>query len=73
MDLRNQIKSYITREGVSMSSVVELLSQKYGWSRSVANLSAKLSRGTIRYLEVTQLADVLGYDIVWEKRKETRT
>ena len=39
-------------------------------SRSVSNLSAKLQRESIRYKEVVELADVLGYDIVWQKRRE---
>ena len=72
MDFRNQIRSYIMREGVTMTSVVELLAQKHGWSRSVSNLSAKLTRGTLKYREAVELADVLGYDIIWEKRKEAR-
>ena len=52
MDFRNQIRSYIMREGVTMTSIVELLAQKHGWSRSVSNLSAKLSRGTLKYREM---------------------
>ena len=40
------------------------------WSDSVSNLSAKLQRESIRYKEVIELADVLGYDIVWQKRRE---
>ena len=39
---RNEVKSYITREGMTMTEVVELL------------------------------ADVLGYDLVWVKRREVR-
>ena len=72
MDFRNQIRSYIMREGVTMTSIVELLAQKHGWSRSGSNLSAKLSRGTLKYREAVELADILGYDIIWEKRKEAR-
>lgn len=36
----------------------------------ISNLSAKLQRESIRYREVVELADVLGYDIVWQKRRE---
>ena len=68
MDVRNEIKSQIVREGLSMNEVVEQLAVAYGWSKSLSNFSGKLQRGTIRYLEVVQLADVLGYDIVWKKR-----
>ena len=38
---RNEVKSYIIREGMTMTEVVEL-------------------------------ADVLGYDLVWQKRREVR-
>lgn len=48
----------------------DLLSDEYGWSDSVSNLSAKLQRESIRYKEVLELAAVLGYDIVWQKRRE---
>ena len=51
--------------------MVELLSDEYGWSDSVSNLSAKLQRESIRYKEVVELVDVLGYDIVWKKRKDS--
>ena len=52
------------------AGVVDLLSDEYGWSDSVSNLSAKLQRESIRYKEVLELAAVLGYDIVWQKRRE---
>ena len=37
---------------------------------SVSNLSAKLQRESIRYKEVVELADALGYDLIWQKRRE---
>lgn len=52
-----------------MSEVVERLSEEYGWSESVPNLSGKLRRGSLRYSEAVELADVLGYDIIWQKQK----
>ena len=65
---RNEIKSYIVRTGMTMTEVVDYLSDEYGWSRSVPNLSGKLKRDSLRYGEAVELADALGYDIVWEKR-----
>ena len=70
MSIRNEIKAQIVRAGFTMQEMLELLSDEYGWSNSVSNLSAKLQRESIRYKEVVELADVLGYDIVWQKRKE---
>ena len=69
---RNEIKSYIVRAGMTMTEVVDYLSDEYGWSRSVPNLSGKLRRGSLRYGEAVELADALGYDIVWQKRKHSQ-
>ena len=69
---RNEIKAYIVRAGFTMQEVLERLHDDYGWSESISNLSAKLQRESIRYREVVELADVLGYDLVWQKRKERR-
>lgn len=68
MNIRNEIKARIVQEGTTMSEIVRTLSVVYGWSASVPNLSDKLKRGTLRYSEAKELADVLGYDIVWRKR-----
>ena len=69
-NVRNEIKAQIVRAGFTMQNVVDKLAEDYGWSDSVSNLSAKLQRESIRYKEVIELADVLGYDIVWQKRRE---
>ena len=69
-NVRNEIKAQIVRAGFTMQNVVDKLAEDYGWSDSVSNLSAKLQRESIRYKEVIELADVLGYDIVWQKRGE---
>ena len=65
---RNEIKSYIVRSGMTMSEVVDYLADENEWSSSVPNLSGKLKRGSLRYGEAVELADALGYDIVWVKR-----
>ena len=71
MNVRNEIKAQIIRAGMTMQEVVDLLSDEYGWSDSVSNLSNKLQRESLRYVEAVQLADALGYDLVWQKRRDT--
>lgn len=68
MNIRNEIKSYIVREGMTMSEVVDRLVEEHGWSASIPNFSGKLQRGSLRYSEAKELADVLGYELVWQKR-----
>ena len=70
INIRNEIKAQIIRAGYTMQELVDQLSADYGWSDSVSNLSAKLHRESIRYKEVVELADALGYDLVWQKRKD---
>jgi len=69
-NVRNDIKAQIIRAGFTMQEVVDRLAEEHDWSDSVSNLSAKLQRESIRYKEVIELADVLSYDIVWQKRRE---
>ena len=69
-NVRNEIKAQIIRAGMTMQEVVDLLSDEYGWSDSVSNLSNKLQRESLRYVEAVQLADALGYDLVWQKRRD---
>ena len=70
MNIRNEIKAQIVRAGMTMQQVVDLLSDEYGWSDSVSNFSNKLARGSLRYEEAVQLAEVLGYEVVWQKRRD---
>ena len=69
---RNEIKAYIVRAGFTMQEVLERLHEDYGWSDSISNLSAKLQRESIRYREVIELADVLGYDLKWVPKETER-
>ena len=72
MNIRNEIKAQIVRASFTMQELVDRLADEYDWSDSVSNLSAKLQRESIRYKEVVELANVLGYDIVWQKRRDNR-
>lgn len=68
-EVRNFVKARILEAGYTMSEVVDVLSTDYGWSDSLSNFSAKLRRGSLRYAEAVKIADILGYDIVWQKRR----
>lgn len=63
-----QVKALLTREKLTMKELVQRLHDQFGRSASSANFSNKLSRNTIRYEEAQEIADVLGYEIVWQKK-----
>lgn len=58
MNVRNEVKSHLVCEGVTMQDVLAKLEQQYGWSRSISNLSGKLQRETLRYKEAVELERV---------------
>ena len=70
MNIKNQIKAQIVFAGFTMAEVVDALSTEYGWSDSDSNFSNKLDKQTLRYKEVLQLAEVLGYEIIWQRRRD---
>ena len=72
VNIRNEIKAIIVREGMTVSEVVEKMADQYGWSASVPNFSGKLRRSSLRYHEAVELADALGYDIIWKRRGHDR-
>ena len=53
-----------------MAEAVDALSTDYGWRDSLSKFSAKLRRESLRYKEALELAEVLGYEIVWKKKEE---
>ena len=66
---KSEIKAQIVRAGYTMQDVLERLHRKYGWSDSASNFSNKLQRESLRYREVVELADVIGYELKWVPRK----
>ncbi len=67
-DIRNEIKSYIAASGWTITDIVKIMNEKYGTDTTPQNLSNKLSRGTIKYDEVKQIAEIINYKIEWTKK-----
>ena len=63
------MKSRIIGTGLTMQETLDRLHRKYGWSDSASNFSNKLQRESLRYKEVVELADVIGYELIWVPRK----
>ncbi|MCK8826927.1 DUF6471 domain-containing protein [Natroniella acetigena] len=66
LTIKQEIKSYLARTGWSMTDLVKALNEKHNRDDSVQNLSNKLSRGTIKYKEVKEIADIIGAKINWD-------
>lgn len=68
MPLKEDLKSTIVKSGWTITAVVEVLNDRHNTSLSVQNFSSKMIRGTLKYSEVEEVLDIIGYDIIWKKR-----
>lgn len=66
---KNLIKGFIAQNNMSLTDLHKSLVEKYNRTDTVQNFSVKLNRQTLKYDEILQIADVLGYDIIWQERK----
>jgi len=65
------IQSHIIAAGYTQKEAVEAYAAEFdNWSPSDSNFSNKLDKQTVRYREVLQLAEILGYEIVWQRRRD---
>ena len=67
-ELELQLKGILAGCGYSITRLVKELNEK-GNSTTVQNVSNKLKRGSLNYLEVVEMLEAIGYDIEWVKRK----
>lgn len=65
MALKENLKAAIIKSGWTMTSVVDEINKRNRTDYTVQNFSAKLSRGTLKYTEVEQVLEIIGYRIEW--------
>jgi hypothetical protein len=68
--IRNEIKSYIARSGWKLIDIIVEYNKRLpvGEQTTIQNISNKLTRGTIKYKEVKDIADIIGYKLEWVKK-----
>lgn len=66
--VHNEIKSIIAKNGFTLTEVVCLMNKKRkpDEQTTVQNISNKLTRGTIKFSEVLEIASVIGLRISWD-------
>ena len=67
---RALIKSLAAESGMTMVQIVEKLNERREPEKRTTPqlLATKITRGTFRYSEAEEIAEVLGYEIVWQKK-----
>ncbi|KPN97750.1 hypothetical protein [Lysinibacillus sp. ZYM-1] len=72
--IKNEIKSYISSSGWTLTEIVNKMNENLPDDKktTVQNISNKLTRGTIKYSEVKEIADIIGMNIVWNKKEDAQ-
>jgi len=71
--VRNEIKSYIAQSGWTLTDIVKELNARNPEPTTTQNISNKLTRGTIKYSEVKEIADIIGFKISWTSKEKDPT
>lgn len=64
--IRNEIRGYMVMRGHNYKTVAKKLTEMFGEHVSAQSLNNKLARGSLRYIDAKNIAEVLGYKIKWE-------
>ena len=67
--IKEQIKILLLQEHLMLKELAELISKNSEKKCTPDSLSQKLRRGSLTYNETLMIADLLGYDIKFIKRK----
>ncbi|HEX3016997.1 MAG TPA: hypothetical protein VHP31_03970 [Caproicibacter sp.] len=68
--IEKQLKQAIKESGFTQVQLLEAINSKRkdNYKYSASNLSTKISSGRITYWEAIEIAEILGYEITWNKK-----
>lgn len=69
MNINQRVKILLASEAVTLTKVADRLAKEKNKKITMNNLSRKLRSETIKFAEIEMIADLLGYDIEFVKRK----
>lgn len=67
MSLRDDVKAIIIKNGWTMTEMVYELNKRHNKDTTVQNFCSRLARGNLKYTEVEEILEILGYKIEWVK------
>lgn len=73
MNLRTTIKTLAASKDVTLTQLATALYNNEAVQHPTQNLTNKIKRDTIRFNEVVQILDLLGYDVIFQDRETKQT
>lgn len=65
-ELELKLKGILASEGYTLTALVKQLNEK-GNTTTIQNISNKLKRGSLNYLEVIEILEAVNYKVEWFK------
>ncbi|MGO0885165.1 hypothetical protein ACTPDI_20545 [Clostridioides difficile] len=69
-DYISYIKSLFVKENQTIKDINNALNELNNTNFTYENFRKKLANGNIKYSEALEIANVLGYEIVWKKKEK---
>lgn len=75
MSIKETVKIELAKSDTTLTEIVKRLNKKHENDinfkpDTLQNLSKKINKGTLRYEEAEEIAEVLGYKIEWVKKEK---
>ena len=67
-NIKNIIKSLVSLSGMTLTKLAELMTEKTGKKYTLASLSSKLKIKTLSLYEAYVIAEILGYNLEFNKK-----
>lgn len=71
-NIHNEIKGYLALNGWKLKEVINEMNRRRRVENkpltTESNILNKIRRETIKYTEVREIADIIGYDLEWKKK-----
>ena len=67
-NLINQLKSFITLNGTTLTKLKPVLDEKYGKTDKYSNLTRKFRENSLKTNDLFEILNVLGYEIIARKK-----
>jgi hypothetical protein len=68
LSIKEEIKIALIKSGLNLTQLNDELNKRRKTNYSVQNLSNKLTRGSLKYREAEEIADIIGFKIEWMKK-----
>lgn len=68
LKLKRKIKSLMAEKGFTLETLSNALNEKYKVNESKNNISNKMTRGSLRFIEVERIVDVLDFEICFKPK-----